>query len=78
MKKIVILLLSGLTGAVLGAGAVGKVAGESIKKSKNLSDKHLALFFMMNQWVKIKQEGKNIVSYFERTSYKKIAIYGMS
>ena len=43
-----------------------------------MSDKHLELYLMMNQWVKIKQEGKNLSSYFEKNGYKKIAIYGMS
>ena len=33
---------------------------------------------MMNQWVKVKQEGKNLSEYFEKQGYKKIAIYGMS
>lgn len=33
---------------------------------------------MMNQWVKIKQKGISLSSYFERNGYKRIAIYGMS
>lgn len=78
MKKVVISVVSALTGAAIGAGAVGKVTGESISKSKAMSNKHLALFLMMNQWVKVKQEGKNLASYFEKNGYKKIAIYGMS
>lgn len=41
-------------------------------------DKCLALFLMMNEWVKVKQDGKNLVSYFEKNGYKRIAIYGMS
>ena len=41
-------------------------------------DKRLALFLMMNQWVKVKQDGKHLVSYFEKNGYKRIAIYGMS
>lgn len=45
---------------------------------KQGSDKHLALFLMMNQWVKVKQDGKNLASYFEKNEYKRIAIYGMS
>ena len=32
----------------------------------------------MNQWVKVKQEGKKLSTYFEQNGYKKIAIYGMS
>lgn len=33
---------------------------------------------MMNQWVKVKQDGKNLATYFERNGYYNIAIYGMS
>lgn len=71
-------MVSALTGAVIGAGTVGKLIGESLDHAKSMSDKHLALFLMMNQWVKVKQEGKNLSEYFEKNGYKKIAIYGMS
>lgn len=67
-----------LGGAVGGAVSMGKVTGEQIQNKQQMSDKHLALFLMMNQWVKVKQEGKNLASYFEKREYKKIAIYGMS
>ncbi len=33
---------------------------------------------MMNEWVRVKQEGKNLDSYFNRNGYHKIAVYGMS
>lgn len=49
-----------------------------VYKSQNTSDKHLALFLLMNQWVKIRQENKNIASYLEQKGYRTIAIYGMS
>ncbi len=78
MKKGLISVLSALTGAAVGAGAVGKVVVDSLDKAKSMSDKHLALFLMMNQWVKVKQEGKNLSTYFEKKGYKKIAVYGMS
>lgn len=78
MKKPFISILSAITGAALGAGTVGKVTEGKISKIKEMSDKHLALFLMMNQWVKVKQEGKNLASYFEKNGYKNIAIYGMS
>ena len=32
----------------------------------------------MNQWVKVKQEGKQLSHYFKNNGFKKIAIYGMS
>lgn len=78
MKKGIISVLSAITGAVAGAGAVGKVMLEEKEKAKSMSDKHLALFLMMNQWVKVKQDGKNLSAYFEKHNYKKIAVYGMS
>lgn len=82
MKKgtisVISALVGSLVGAIAGAGTVAKMTGESENKMKQLSDKHLELYLMMNQWVKIKQEGKNLTSYFEKNGYKKIAIYGMS
>lgn len=73
-----ILLLSTLTGMTIGAGAVGKILTERTYKVKSMSDKHLSLFLMMNQWVKVKQEGKSLEQYFEKAGYKNLAIYGMS
>lgn len=78
MKKLTISLLSTLGGAVAAAAAVKKVTGEATEVQHNLSEKHLALFLMMNQWVAVKQEGKNLADYFEKMGYKTIAIYGMS
>lgn len=82
MKKGTISILSALTGVlvggVAGVGTAAKVTGRLSDKTKELAEKHLALYLMMNQWVKIKQEGKNLSSYFEQNDYKKIAVYGMS
>lgn len=82
MKKRAISLLSMLTGAVVGSvavvGTVGKKNVKRINSAKSMSDKHLSLYLMMNQWVKVKQEGKNLSTYFENNGYKKIAIYGMN
>lgn len=78
MKKGIIGALSALIGAGAGAVAVEKILGSKVNIEKELSNKHLTLFLMMNQWVKIKQEGKNLSEYFEKNNYKKIAIYGMS
>ena len=78
MKKVVVSALSALVGAAFGAGSIGKIASKENNRSKTMSDKHFVLFMMMNQWVKVKQEGKNLSSYFEKNGYRKIAIYGMS
>lgn len=78
MNKGVVGALSLLVGAAGGALCAGKVLGESANEKQQMADKHLALFLMMNQWVKFKQEGKNLASYFEKEGYKEIAVYGMS
>lgn len=77
MKKGIIGMISAIGGAAAGIMAASGVLGSRIKENQEKSDKHLALFLMMNQWVKIKQEGKNLASYLEQEGYKKIAIYGM-
>lgn len=75
MKKEIISVLSG---AIIGAGTVGKIMYEKENEVQKISNKHLTLFLMMNQWVKVKQEGKNLKEYFKKKGYKNIAIYGMS
>ena len=78
MKKSVISIISVLIGLTTGAGAVKKFSNKDIEKEKNMSEKHFGLFLLMNQWVKIKQEGKSLAHYLEKQGYKKVAVYGMS
>ncbi len=78
MKKGTVGVLSIVAGIAAGAGVIGKMAGNRLNKAEKMSEKHLALFLMMNQWVKVKQEGVSLASYFEKNGYKRIAIYGMS
>lgn len=78
MNKAVLSIISSVVGGAVGAGVVGKKTGETVNRVQSMSDKHLALFLMMNRWVKVKQEGKNLASYFEEKGYSKVAIYGMS
>ncbi len=78
MKKGLISVLSAFAGAAVGGGVVNKQLSKKVDIHRTYSQKHLSLFLMMNQWVKVKQEGKNLASYFQENGYKKIAIYGMS
>lgn len=78
MKKGFVSLISMLTGMAVGVGVAGKATGDKLKKAEKMSDKHLELFLMMNLWVRVKQEGKNLSSYFKKNGYSNIAIYGMS
>lgn len=65
-------------GTILGAAITGKITGKKKNEMAHLSEKHLSLFLMMNQWVKVKQDKKELTDFFLRNGYKKIAIYGMS
>ena len=78
MKKRSALILSAMAGMAMGAGVVKKVNTDKLNGIQKMSDKHFALFLMMDQWVKVKQEGKCLSEWFERNGYNKIAIYGMS
>lgn len=78
MKKGLIGALSFAAGAVGSAVGVGKMMGNKVNECQDLANKHLALFLMMNQWVKVKQGGKSLEEYFVKNGYKNIAVYGMS
>ncbi|MCX4342802.1 MAG: hypothetical protein OSJ53_02790 [Kineothrix sp.] len=78
MKKSIISALTMVAGGIIGASAVGKIRNDKAEKIQEKSNKHLALFLMMNDWVKVKQEGKNLSSYFKKHRYERIAVYGMS
>lgn len=78
MKKGVIAVLSSLVGATAGAAVAAQKASVKTGVQKEYADKHLALYLMMNQWVKVKQENKSITDYLEKNGCKEIAIYGMN
>lgn len=70
-----IVLFVGIVGGIIGTK---RYMGKKMNIVKQHSEKHLDLFLMMNQWVKIKQEGRNLSSYLKEKGYKRVAIYGMS
>ncbi len=78
MKKGIVSVVSTLGGTLLGASIAGKMEGDKRRKAQNMSNKHFELFTMMNQWVKVKQAGKNLSSFFKERGFSRIAIYGMS
>lgn len=78
MKNGVWKLLALIGGISLGAVIADGRMRKEVKKKEDMSRKHLVLFLMMNQWVKVKQEGKHLASYFVKNGYQNIAIYGMS
>lgn len=77
MKKVNISILSVLAGGVLGAGLIGIKAIKKVYNEKANTNKFRSLFHLMSQWVKVNQDGKRVIDFFEEKGYKKIAIYGM-
>lgn len=71
-----------IIGILLGIGIpcffITKIQQNCVNKWKKDAEKNRALFLLMNQWMYIKQNGKDLESYFKKNNYKRIAIYGMS
>lgn len=77
MKKGTISVLATILGAAVGATAVGTISGKTIDEKATKVEKFKNYYNMLNQWLVLKQEGKNLSSFFESNEYKTIAIYGM-
>lgn len=76
-KKTVITTMGIVLGTtVLTLFMMGKIKEKECENEKQ-AEKNYALYMMMNQWVKVKQEGKQISAYFNKKGYNKIAVYGM-
>lgn len=77
MRKSGISLLMIPMGMIIGSSITGIKSYLKLKEARSVSDKYFELFLMMNQWVKIRQKGKNLSSYLKRKGYFTIAVYGM-
>lgn len=70
-------LVGMMAGAIAGGAATGSA---SSKRINELTEGHLKvheLYMAFDQWLRVRQEGKTLVEYFERQGYKTVAIYGM-
>ena len=76
--KVLSTILGVAVGAAGGAAVAGNACAKNTEKWKKMSDKHLALFLLMNEWMRTKQEGKSIKDYLDKYEYKTVAVYGMS
>lgn len=81
MKKTLNRVISTLIGVTAGAAA-GSIAirSASLKKVHKMAENHAKLHMLyaaFDQWLRIRQEGKMLVEYFEKNEYKTVAIYGM-
>ena len=67
-----------LAGMLLGSAGVCAWKHKGEKQSRKNVVKYLDLFRVMNQYVVIKQQHKDLAEYFEKRGYERIAVYGMS
>ena len=74
----VLLTLAGMAvGAVAGVVAAGTASSKKIKEMADGHAKVHLLYMAFDQWLRVRQEGKTLVEYFEKNGYKTVAIYGM-
>ena len=71
-------MLGVFIGTVGGAAVMEKITCKAIDNCRELTDKNLDLFLLMNKWMKTKQEGRHIKEYLEKRGYKSVAVYGLS
>lgn len=77
MKKVFTNVLSFFSGLAIGSVIVGKKINDIVEIKQNEKEKFRIMYQMLEKWMRIKQKGKKINSYFEMYGYKKIAVYGV-
>ena len=77
MKKGTIGILGTLVGAVAAASITKSKTNKTVTQKNEKVDKFKGYYNMLNQWLCLKQEGKNLNEYFDNNGYKTVAIYGM-
>lgn len=68
-----------VTGVLLGGGA-GIAAGKKLNSNdveQKRADKFKLYYNVLNQWMYLKHNNRNLSEYFKRKKYKRIGIYGL-
>ena len=66
----------GALGAILFAYVKDKKNKQEMKHQQEFSKKIVSYYALLNQWLKIKQQGKSLTEYFHKNDIQSIAIYG--
>lgn len=77
MKKGVYAVVGSLIGVIGGVAIVGKFMQNVINDKGKKIDKFKSYYNMLNQWLCVKQESRNLAEYFKEKNYNKIAVYGL-
>ena len=70
--------LAGMAVGAIAGGIAARIA--PVKRNEELLEGHKKvheLYMAFDQWLRLRQEGKTLVEYFEKYNYKTVAIYGM-
>lgn len=80
--KVIVGIIAMIVGIVVGVyfciSQIVKPTVMELRKSRELSNKHLKLYMLMNDWVYLKQKGINLEKFFVDNGYRRIAIYGIN
>lgn len=77
MKAIKIVVF-GAVGFLGGFFSAYKLVSKSINEWKQMSNKHLAILRLFNQWMIVRKEGNGVADYLKDMGYSRVIIYGMS
>lgn len=70
-------LLFGTIGTVSGFAGGMFFAGKEKSKIEDKRKKMVEFYNLLLEWLSVKQQGKDLASYFVKNNYKTVAIYGM-
>ena len=77
MSNKVLAVVGLITGAIAGGLYAYHKDEEKYEKMRIQADRNMAMYRLMNEWIKVKQEGGDIGRYLIDNGYRHIAIYGM-
>lgn len=77
MKKRTVGLLSMAGGMVAGTAIILGIRQNMGTVQSGKTEKFRMYYQVLNQWLMLRQEGKNLEQYFQKKGYSSIAIYGM-
>ncbi len=74
----VIGILTFTCGMIVSYALMNKKFKKQLGAETALSNKHLSLFLLMQQWIRQKIKGRNVADYLRNKGIKTVAIYGMN
>lgn len=77
MKKGSIAIIGSLIGGIIGIVSVGKYSKKKIQEKNEQAQRLSAYYNMLEHWISVKQNGRNLAEYFEENCYNQIAVYGL-